>query len=214
MVICAIVLPLKRVHGDFWSKLRKVDFLGSALVLVAVILILLALNWGGQTFPWTSPAVLATLLVGVAVFAGFIVWEGLGAALPTIPLRLFRNRTIVGIYITTVALGVCFFIPLFYIPQVRRASLQIDCPAEVWAQFFQVVRGYSAIDAGLMLIPLVVVQVCISFLSGLTVSKTGHYRVRPLPSLALSLSETVLTAATGHPRLHGLGDRQWPDLDL
>lgn len=124
IAISAFVLPLRCVHGDFWSKVRRIDFLGSLLVLVGVVLMLLSLNWGGQAFSWSSAAVLATLLVGIAVMAAFVFWEGKGARLPIVPLHIFKNRTIVGVYITTVSLGVCFFIPLFYIPQVRRPWLR------------------------------------------------------------------------------------------
>jgi hypothetical protein len=35
------------------------------------------------TYPWTSGPVLATLLLGVAVFAVFLLWE---AKIPTIPI--------------------------------------------------------------------------------------------------------------------------------
>lgn len=83
------------------------------------MLLLLGLNWGGQAFAWDSAPVMVTLVVGVVVCAVFVGWEGKGAVLPIVPLRIFRERTIVGIYITTVSLGLCFFIPLFYVPQVR-----------------------------------------------------------------------------------------------
>jgi hypothetical protein len=40
-----VVLPFKRVEGDFKGKLKKVDYLGSLVMLAASILILLPLSW-------------------------------------------------------------------------------------------------------------------------------------------------------------------------
>jgi len=43
-------------------------------------------------------------------------------------------------------------------------------------QYFQVVLGYSPIRAGIFLIPFLVTQLLASWISGMIVSKTGHYR--------------------------------------
>lgn len=40
-----MVLPLKRVKSDFKEKLKRVDYLGSLVMLAASILILLPLSW-------------------------------------------------------------------------------------------------------------------------------------------------------------------------
>lgn len=141
------------------TKLLQVDYGGSTLVLAGAILLLVALNYGGQALPWDSALVLSTLLVGVALCFGLVLYEWKVARIPIIPLKTFKNRTVAGVYAVTFALGAANFIPLFYIPQ-----------------YFQVVRGFTAINAGLMLLPLLVVQVIVSWLSGILVQKTGHSR--------------------------------------
>jgi hypothetical protein len=47
--------------------------------------------------------VIAPLVVGVALFGVFIFWEAKFPAFPIIPLRVFRNRTVVGTLICTCA---------------------------------------------------------------------------------------------------------------
>jgi hypothetical protein len=95
------LLPLKRVNGDTKQKLLQIDYGGSILTIISSVLVLLGLNWGGVTFPWTSAAVLVPLCLGVAVFAVFLVWEAKYAKLPIIPTHIFRNKTVVGVYIVT-----------------------------------------------------------------------------------------------------------------
>jgi Na+/H+ antiporter NhaD/arsenite permease-like protein len=45
MVVCVFALPLKAVKGDIKSKLKKIDYGGSALTLAWAVLILLPLSW-------------------------------------------------------------------------------------------------------------------------------------------------------------------------
>lgn len=45
MIVCVFALPLKAVKGDIKSKLKKIDYGGSALTLAWAVLILLPLSW-------------------------------------------------------------------------------------------------------------------------------------------------------------------------
>jgi hypothetical protein len=45
MVVVVFALPLKAVKGDIKSKLKKIDYGGSALTLAWAVLILLPLSW-------------------------------------------------------------------------------------------------------------------------------------------------------------------------
>lgn len=96
------LLPLKKVHGEIRQKLLQIDYIGSMLTITSSILLLLGLNWGGVTYPWASAAVLVPLLLGAVVFALFLVWEAKFARLPIIPVHIFKNKTVSGVYIATV----------------------------------------------------------------------------------------------------------------
>ncbi|KAJ7834904.1 MFS general substrate transporter [Mycena olivaceomarginata] len=158
--VVAFILPLKPVQGEIRSKLFAVDYVGTLLTLVGCTLFILPLIWGGVTFPWTSPLVLAPLLSAFVVVAIFCLWEWKGARLPIIPMYIFKHSTVTGVFIGMFINGFVFFSTLYYLPQ-----------------FFQVALGYDPLHAGLFLIPFLVTQVFSSWGCGMLVSHTGHYRM-------------------------------------
>ncbi|RPD57343.1 MFS general substrate transporter [Lentinus tigrinus ALCF2SS1-6] len=162
--VCAVafvllVLPLKRVEGNIVKKLAVIDYLGSALTLAGCTLVILPLIWGGVTFPWSSPAVLAPLCSGVLVVALFCFWECKGARLPIVPMYIFKQVTVIGVYITMLVNGFVFYSSMFYLPQ-----------------YFQVALNYSAVRSGVFLLPVLVSQTLASFISGQLITWTGRYR--------------------------------------
>ncbi|KAJ6606728.1 MFS general substrate transporter [Mycena sp. CBHHK59/15] len=158
--VVAFILPLKPVQGEIRSKLLAVDYVGTLLTLVGCTLFILPLIWGGVTFPWTSPMVLAPLLSAFVVVAIFCLWEWRGARLPIVPMYIFKYSTVTGVFIGMFINGFVFFSTLYYLPQ-----------------FFQVALGYDPLHAGLFLIPFLVTQVFSSWGCGMLVSHTGHYRM-------------------------------------
>lgn len=98
--VCFWLLPLKKVDGELRHKLLQIDYVGSLLTITASVLLLLGLTWGGVTYPWSSAAVLVPLILGIALFALFLVWEGNFAKLPLVPIRVLKNRTVAGVCIS------------------------------------------------------------------------------------------------------------------
>ncbi|KAH9485879.1 Efflux pump dotC [Psilocybe cubensis] len=157
--VVVFILPLKPVKGSMTRKLLVVDFFGAVLTLVGCTLVILPLIWGGVTFPWGSAFVLSPLLSGCLVIVLFCIWEWKGPRLPIVPMYIFKYATLTGVYITMFINGFVFFSSLSYLPQ-----------------YFQVALGYDPIGAGILLIPLLVSQMAVSWISGIIVSHTGRYR--------------------------------------
>jgi MFS family permease len=153
------LLPLKAVKGNAREKLLKIDYVGSGLTILGWVLILLGINWGGVTYPWTSGAVLAPLLLGVATIAVFMLWEAKFAQLPIVPVHIFKYKTVVGVYLCTAMNGMTFFTVLYYVPQ-----------------FLQLVRGYNSVTASLLTLPILAPVAVFVFISGQIVARTGRYR--------------------------------------
>jgi EmrB/QacA subfamily drug resistance transporter len=84
---------------------------------------------GGGALNW------AALVLGTALFAGFIVWEG-RTPHPMAPLRLFRSRTFSGVNLLTFFLYAALAGALFFVPFVL---IQL--------------QGYSAAEAGAAFLP-------------------------------------------------------------
>ncbi|KAF9475914.1 MFS general substrate transporter [Pholiota conissans] len=159
VLVVIFILPLKPVTGNMKQKLLAVDYLGAILTLVGCTLVILPLIWGGVTFPWSSAIVLATLFSGILVCFLFCVWEWKVAKLPIVPMYIFKDVTISGVYITMFINGFVYFSTLYYLPQ-----------------YFQVVMGYGPIGASIFLIPVLMSQILFSWLAGVMVSRTGRYR--------------------------------------
>ncbi|OBS27035.1 hypothetical protein FPOA_00976 [Fusarium poae] len=130
----------------FIARLKTVDFGGQLLFILGFGLIILALTWGGATYPWSSPAVIVPLVLGV-IFAGiFCYWEYLLAPGNTvaenmpwqkamIPWELISNRDIGLLFYCECATGVGMYAVLYF------------CNI-----YFIAVRGYDSDEAGVQLL--------------------------------------------------------------
>jgi len=158
---------------------HEIDFLGAALMVTATIALLLALNWGGTRYPWSSAQILGLLGAAVALFALFI-WRIATAAEPFVPLSIMRNRVVAA------AIGCAC---LAYGTMI---ALTIYTPV-----YFEVVLGQSASGAGLTLIPFMGGVVVGSTFGGQMMAHLKHYKRVGLVGLPLAvIALTPLIALT------------------
>ncbi|KAL1962023.1 hypothetical protein VTN77DRAFT_667 [Rasamsonia byssochlamydoides] len=156
---CFFFMPLRKVDGDWRVKLKAIDFVGCLLALGGTSVLLLGLTWGGGEYTWDSTHVIATLVVGCVVSAGFVLWQWKGTSSPVVPLRIFKARLVNGACLTMFINGWNFLVQVYYIPT-----------------FYQLVYGYSAVKAGALLLPITLIQTLSSTLSGLVVHWVSRYR--------------------------------------
>ncbi|KAI8973361.1 major facilitator superfamily domain-containing protein [Mycotypha africana] len=159
MIVLFICLKLPVPKEKFSEKLKRIDYAGTAIVLVFATLFLLALNFGGQTFPWKSAAVIVPLVLSVLLVVVLIFVEKKFAKEPLMPPRLFKNRSVLSVLLVNWFFGMTFFAALYYLPV-----------------YFQVVRNDSAMWSGIRLIPMQMVICVLSTIIGLCISKFGVYR--------------------------------------
>jgi len=62
--IVALTLPASKVHGDFQTKIRVIDYYGVGLSSAAILLLLVPISGGGTYFEWSSPMVISMLVLG------------------------------------------------------------------------------------------------------------------------------------------------------
>jgi len=156
-------LPVKR--GD-----HKIDYIGAALLTATVVPIILATVWGGVTYPWGSTTILS--LVGGGIIAGalFAVWErNQPVAEAILPIRLFKNDIFTVSVILSLLAGIALFATILFIPEYQ-----------------QVVRGYSAVKSGLLLLPLVLGMLTTLIGTGRLITKWGRYRIFPIIGTAVT----------------------------
>jgi MFS family permease len=92
------------------QKLESMDPIGTAVFLPAIICVLLALQWGGTTYAWSNPRIIALfVLFGVlaVVWVAIQIWKGENA---TVPPRIIKQRTMMSAAWFAACLGAAFFI--------------------------------------------------------------------------------------------------------
>ena len=175
LAMLAIVTLMPTVHKAVAQRPR-IDTAGIALMSLSTTAIILAATWGGHTYDWLSPQIIA-LMVGALVLVALFVWAESRAEHPVIPLSLFRNRNFVltttaGLFTAIAMFGVVGYLPTY----------------------FQMAEGVSATEAGLLMVPLMGSLLFTSVVLGAVVSKTGRYKVIPIVgSLILAVGLGLLS---------------------
>ncbi|KKY16570.1 putative mfs aflatoxin efflux [Diplodia seriata] len=140
------------------QKLSQLDVLGTAVLIPGVVCLLLALQWGGNTYAWSNGRIVALLTLGVILLVAFAAVQVCLPKTATIPPRIFKQRSIVAGCWATVCIGSSQYICVYFLP--------------VW---FQSIKGSSAVESGIQLLPLLLSMVLASILGGLTTTKIGYY---------------------------------------
>jgi EmrB/QacA subfamily drug resistance transporter len=163
----ALVVIGVAFHARTDKVQHKIDYLGAVVLAGGLSAIVLYTSLGGTTYGWGSPAMVATLAVGIGLLVLFPFVER-RAAEPILPLELFRNR----IFDATSAIGFIVGLSLF--------------GAVTFLPFyFQVVKGYSATKSGLLLTPMMAGLLITSILSGNLISRWGRYKPFPIAGTAI-----------------------------
>ncbi|TWD82054.1 EmrB/QacA subfamily drug resistance transporter [Kribbella amoyensis] len=153
--IGVLALPFAaRVLTESRGGARKLDLVGLVLSAVSV----LSIVWGvihGADDGWTSGPVLGSLVAGVLLLIGFVVWES-RTATPMLPLRLFSSRAFSVVNLTSFTFSVGVFGAVFLL-----------------AQYFQVVQGYTPLESGIRTLPWTMAPMVVAPLAGLVVDRVG-----------------------------------------
>ncbi|CAG8642170.1 3583_t:CDS:10, partial [Acaulospora morrowiae] len=158
-VICVtLVLHLPHPKGSFRQKIKRIDWLGTVVVVVATVSVLLPLSWGGNKYGWTSPIVIVLFCVGGLGFVIFAYIEGWLANEPIAPGHLFLNRTVAFAYAVTLWHGMLFFSLTYFVPL-----------------YYQVVKGHTATQSGFDLLPFIFGVSTLSISTGQLLSRTDFF---------------------------------------
>lgn len=172
--IIALAVILKKVQLPHSIKSYKVDYAGIVLMSAAVTSLTLAASWAGTRYDWSSPQIIAVLVIFAIAAAGFI-WVETKTAEPILPLDFFKNRTFAVCTVAGVTVGAGIFGVTSYLPT-----------------YFQVVQNASVIVSGMLVLPMLTALFVGTVVSGWIISKTGHYRAFPATGLAISAAGLFL----------------------
>ncbi|KAG9047819.1 hypothetical protein FS837_001415 [Tulasnella sp. UAMH 9824] len=101
-------------------RIAGIDWIGSLLSISMITAILLPLQWGGVTKPWTDKTVIACFCVFAVLLLAFLGWEWyVGEDKAIMPLSMWTNKTQVGcclegFLLMFVVLCAVYYLPLYY----------------------------------------------------------------------------------------------------
>src|SRR6185312_6371124 len=165
--LAALVTPRTR---------RRIDYLGAALLTLAVTDLLLIFTWGGISYAWTSPTLLTMIAVAPLLIAAVILQE-LRAPEPVLPPRLFASGLIRTANLASFIVAMAMFGGVVLLPV-----------------FLQLVTGVGAGDSGVLLIPLMAGTVVGAYTAGQLMRRPGRYKAYPLIGLSASTLAFALLA--------------------
>jgi EmrB/QacA subfamily drug resistance transporter len=137
--------------------------LGLAAVVVALV--------EGKAWGWTSAATLSVAAIGVGLLIAFwFIEHRVGS--PMVEFALFRNGPYFGASAAGFSLVGCYWALMFLQPQYLQTDL-----------------GHSALEAGLLILPVTAPMIAISPLGGVLMARFG---VRPLMTMGMALGTAGL----------------------
>jgi EmrB/QacA subfamily drug resistance transporter len=155
IVVAAMAAMAAIVPDSKDPRPGRLDPFGVLLSIVGLALLVYGIIKGGQLGDFTRPESWATILGGLAVLAGFVVYEARSGH-PALDVTYFRNRRFSA---SVAAIGLVFF-------------------ALMGVTFFSVfynqsVRGYSVLQSGLLVLPLAASQMFFAPRARLAVDRFG-----------------------------------------
>ncbi|MCT2583418.1 MDR family MFS transporter [Actinophytocola gossypii] len=136
-----------------------IDYLGASLIAVGVSTLLIWVSFVGNSFDWVSWQTGAMAGGGLLVLAVAVLVES-KAREPVVPLHIVRTRTAALAIIGSLSVGLAMFGGAVFL-----------------GQYFQVGRGYSPTEAGLLTIPMMGGVLVSSTIAGRMISRSG--RIKP-----------------------------------
>ncbi|MFJ4222941.1 MDR family MFS transporter [Microbacterium sp. NPDC089695] len=183
LVLLQFTLHLPKPQRD--TKV-SIDYFGIVLLAVGVSTLLIWVSMGGSQFEWDSSTSIMLAVIAAVALAAFITVEFFVKE-PIVPMSLFRNRTFTLSVIASIAIGVSMFATSVFL-----------------AQYFQLARGATPTESGLMTIPMIIGQMGASIIIGQLVSRFGKWKGWMLTGSVLTTVGVSLMATLRYDTPFGL----------
>ncbi|GIE34108.1 EmrB/QacA family drug resistance transporter [Actinoplanes italicus] len=160
VAVIALIVLQKTLHLPVLRRDDvKVDYLGATLIAAGVSVILIWVSFVDDAFGWFSWQS-GAMVGGGVLLLGLAVWVESRVAEPIVPLPIVRQRTTALAIIGSLAVGMAMFGGSVFL-----------------GQYFQIGRGYSPTEAGLLMIPMMFGILVSSTVAGRAITRSG--RIKP-----------------------------------
>ncbi|MGN6254581.1 MAG: MFS transporter [Solirubrobacterales bacterium] len=180
VALFAIAVTYLLVHvKEPESKERQIDYAGITVLSVGLVSLLVALDqiddWG-----WGDPRVLGLLALAAAMLAVFLPVERRAGRHALVPREVMRNESFTASCIAILFMSATFFAALLYLPQFMEEQL-----------------GYSALEAGVGMLPFLATFALVSFVAGPLYDRLGAKTLVVLGAACITVAPFTFSLADG-----------------
>ena len=134
--VIAVAGALAFIRSSRPATRPQMDWPGSVLACAGLFLIVFGFSHA-ETAGWTAALTIGSLVLGVALLAGFVFAEQ-RVSHPLLPLRVVLDRARGGSYVAVFLVGIAIFGLFLFL-----------------TYYLQTVKGYSPLTSGLLFLPMV-----------------------------------------------------------
>ncbi|MDQ0678938.1 EmrB/QacA subfamily drug resistance transporter [Arthrobacter pascens] len=160
LAAAALVLLQMTLKIPYNPRRVSIDWLGAVLLTAGVSTFLIWTSFAGKedTFAWVSWQS-GLMVAASALLLGILFVVETRAAEPIIPLKIITERTTALAIVASIAVGVAMLASATYL-----------------GQYFQVSRGATATEAGLLMLPMIFGNLMGSVFSGQMITRFGRWK--------------------------------------
>lgn len=140
------------------ETIPELDLIGFVLFAPAIIMFLLALQWGGNEYAWSNATIIGLFCGGGVMAIIFILWERRIGDRAMVPGSIVRQRIVWTSVVNGMALMAIIYTASQYLPI-----------------YFQGVRGEGPAKSGVDLLPSILSQLSTIVVSGVLLQRMGYY---------------------------------------
>ncbi|CAI6342461.1 unnamed protein product [Periconia digitata] len=183
--------PYRTVEQDpVGARIKRLDLPGAALFIPAVAMILMALQWGDITYPWSSARIVGLFVGGGALLLVFAGWQYYVGEDAMISPSVITQRTVFWSCLSA----------MFGMGAMSLVGLWLP-------EWFQVIKGASPVQSGVNLLPTMLAQIIATGAAGALITAWGYYNpwiIGGTAFLSIGLGlYTLLEVSSGSPQWIG-----------
>ena len=142
------------------ARLKRIDWTGNGIFVLSMVSILIALSWAGTKYSWSSFRIITPLVLGFLGCVAFLLYERSKFCVePTMPIRLFTNRTSATSFGLTFLHSIVTIWAVYFLPV-----------------YFQGVLASTPGRSGVQLLPTILFLIPFAAMGGGILAKFGRYR--------------------------------------
>ncbi|OUM63035.1 hypothetical protein PIROE2DRAFT_10503 [Piromyces sp. E2] len=177
IIVIALYVNIPTPPGSMLEKIKRIDFLGTFLLVSSVVSLLLGLSWGRTKYSWSSAYIILLFIGFVIGLSFYLIVEWKVSKEPITPFQIFKNKNV------CFSCLISFFLGITFIGFTNTAPL-----------LYQDGRGISATYSGLRIVPHSVTVTIGNIGSGYLIGKYGYIeRYMKTGSFTLIISSYFVT---------------------